>query len=110
MVAWFIDHPYLTIENLDNVEIGGAPGTRFDAVVYPVPDECIPGFRRPFVPLFPASPREGPFGLMEGNKNRIIILNVQNETVTIIIESPLDEFEGFLVRAEEILGTVKWDL
>lgn len=47
---------------------------------------------------------------MEGNKNRIIILNVQNETVTIIIEGPLDEFEGFLVRAEEILGTVKWDL
>ncbi len=109
-VSWFLKHPHLQIENLDETEIGGAPGKQLDAIVPHEPDKLpLSSSGRPQVSLFPSSPRQPPFALVEGNRNRIIILNVGGSTLTLIVESRAREFEKFILRVqEEILATVRW--
>ena len=110
MVAWFLKHPHLKIENLDETEIGGASGQQLDAIVPRKPDDLpISSSGRPYVPLFPAEPRSSPFALVEGNRNRIFVLDVEGTTLTIVVESRAREFEDFILRVqEEILETVRW--
>jgi uncharacterized protein YjbI with pentapeptide repeats len=108
LVHWFRNHPYLRVENFGEIEIGGVVGKEFDVDVSGLPDELRLGSVRPRLPLFPSAPRRWPFELREGNKNRIIVLTIQGETITIIIESLPDEFEYFLVETKELLDSVQW--
>jgi hypothetical protein len=108
MICWFQNHPYLRVENLDEVEIGGVLGTQFDAVVSRVPDKLLPDAVRACIPLFPEAPRTSPFVLFKANKNRVIVLNVEGETIIIVIESPPNEYKRFLAKTKQILDSVKW--
>jgi hypothetical protein len=109
MVNWFLKHPHLEIENLNDAEVGGAPGKRLDATVPRDPDKLPLGSSgRPYVPLFPSAPRLPPFSLVEGNRNRIVVLDVEGATLTIIAESRAKDFDQFLKRVQEILDTVRW--
>jgi len=106
LAAWLLEHPALEVESQEEAQIGNASGVQFDAII-PRGQGIDVGAHRPGFPMFPLS-RAAHFTLLEGNKNRFIVLNVGDETMTIIVESPAKEFDKFFARTNELLATVKW--
>jgi len=110
LAHWFeVDHDAsLEITPYSDASINGVSGAQFEANVRPHKGTNIEIAPDPCIPLFPIG-RAWPFQLTEGYRNLIIILEVSHETISIIVESPKDEFDEFLntVR-EEILPTVEW--
>ena len=84
MVAWFQKHPHLDAEEPVPVSVGGVPGTQLDVSVSSAPDnyltDCLHG--ESCLPLWPAA-RGSPYGLPEGQGERMIILDVRGETVIV---------------------------
>jgi uncharacterized membrane protein YeaQ/YmgE (transglycosylase-associated protein family) len=109
MFNWFLDHPYLDLENVHEVDINGASGTQFDVDVTVSEDNILEGHDKPGVPLFILMPRYDPTTLDVGNRNRIKIVNRAGETIVVVIESPPDDFGRFCEEAEELLATLRWE-
>jgi hypothetical protein len=108
MGTWVSDHPSLKVDDQGAVQIGGAHGVQFDAMVLPGLDKYLLGAHRNSIPLFPMK-RAWPLVLFEGYKSRIVVLDVNGKTIIIIVMSLPDQFDHFLARAEQVLDTVKWD-
>jgi hypothetical protein len=110
LARWFmVDHnPLLNVVSYPNALIGDVSGAQFEANVRPDKGANIEIAYAPCIPLFPMG-RAWPFQISEENRNLFIILEVDHETIGIIVESPKDEFDEFLntVRGE-ILPNVDW--
>ncbi len=46
--------------------------------------------------------------LYSGSKARIVVLDVEGETVIVTAEAPEEEFEEFFPKAQELLDSVRW--
>lgn len=112
LVAWFRRHPYLSTDEPEPLDIGGADGKRFEAEVN-VPegyrDEHGGGCAVPCVPLF----RQGGDSvthITEQGKDRFAVLgDVQGETVVTIVSAPVVKFDEFLPKAQKVLDSVEWE-
>lgn len=114
MVAWFDEHPYLSLttepcdwENPRN----GLRGTQFlvetDTTV--ADTEIDSGLEGPRVPIFPAYTRLNNYALVKGKKNRVIVFERERDAMVFVIEASPDEFDRFDARVEEaILPNVYW--
>jgi hypothetical protein len=110
LVKWFRQHRSLDTEQpVDAPPIGGVCGTQFDAVVKSVPDEYPTGCFLPCVILlYLGYGYRNHYRFLKGYKYRTIILHAGDHRVTIIIESPAEDFEDFLPKATDLLNTVEW--
>ena len=108
MVAWIREHPYLDASEPAPARVGGVSGTQLDAVVSPAPRDYPQECPAPCVPGWDLS--EGPeaYDFLSGYKVRLIVLDVEGQTVIVDIEAPEETFEEFLPKAQEVLDTVKW--
>jgi hypothetical protein len=112
LVAWFQRHPYLSTDEPEPVDIGGAAGKRFDAEVN-VPEgyrgDHGGGCAVPCVPLFRLG-GDSVAHITEPGKDRFAVLeNVQDETVVVIVSAPAIKFDEFLPQAQKVLDTVEWE-
>jgi hypothetical protein len=111
-VAWFQRHPYLTTDEPEPVDIGGAAGQRLEAEVN-VPEgyrsDHGSGCALPCVPLFRLG-GDSVTHITEKGKDRFAFLeDIQGETVVIIVSAPVVEFDEFLPKAQNVLDTVEWE-
>jgi hypothetical protein len=106
MVAWLQRHPYLKTESPRPASVGGIEGTRLDAVVASVPaTECGGNC----LGLFTDSEATYDWVVYEEERLRFVVLGeVGGERVTIAMEAPAADFEGFLPKVQEVLETVEW--
>ena len=106
MVAWLQRHPYLETEDPRPAVVGGVEGTRLDAVVASVPaTECGGNC----LGLFTDREATYDWVVYEEERLRFVVLGeVGGERVTIAMEAPAADFEGFLPKAQEVLETVEW--
>jgi hypothetical protein len=110
IVDWFSNHPLLTFTTVPHERdnpIAAALGTQFDVEVNATDDKLVWGIDRPTLPSFPDVSRSGPFVINKGNKNRFIVLEVEDETLVVFVESLPDEFVSFCDRVEEVLAEVR---
>jgi len=110
LVKWFRKHRCLHTEQvIDAPPIGGVCGTQFDTVVKSVPDQYPTVCDIPCLILLELGyGYKNYYAFLKGYKYRTIVLNVDGRWVTIIIESPADDFESFVLKATTVLDTVEW--
>jgi hypothetical protein len=110
MVTWLLKHPALTVGNPKEVQIGGLLGTQVDVKVRSDLDEdrYHLGMHRRSIPLITVN-RAWPTVLIEGYRNQITVLDVDGDTIMIILETLPKEYDQFLSKAQEILATVEWE-
>jgi hypothetical protein len=94
MVAWLRRHPYLETGKPVPASVGGVEGTRLDAVVTSVPaTECGGNC----LGLFTVAEGDYDWVVHVEERLRFVVLkNVGGERVTIAVEAPAADFEGFL--------------
>jgi hypothetical protein len=112
VVAWLRNHPFMDIGEPEQVTVGGADGVALDATVSNLPEDpadYASGYcEAPCLSLFRQRDQE-PFVFYEGNRNRVVVLDVGGETrVVVTVGGPDVGFEETLAEAEEILNTVEW--
>jgi hypothetical protein len=107
LVGWFQDHPYLKVEGLEPVTVGGIEGQQFDFVA-DVPEgrysmcgaDCVDAFEN----------SDGSSLVYdEGDKYHAVILDVKDETVYIESAAPaanLDKAMG--PEAQKVVDTIEW--
>lgn len=107
-IDWFKHNGYLTIESNQKVEVGGISGIQFDlAVKADKQFRYLPTCNRPCVPLF-YQQRARPNRMFKGNRNQIIILKVNEQTIAIFIEARSEEPQKFFTEVDSLLSTVQW--
>ena len=107
LVAWFQRHPRLDISKPVPTTVGGVSAVRFETSVSSLPkerlDECPD-----CLPVFGLQYQE-PVSIVEGFKQRVTLVEgLSGETVVIILYAPLDQFDSYLPKAQEVLNTVEW--
>ena len=107
LVGWFRDHPYLKVEGLEPITVGGIEGQQFDFVA-DVPEgrysmcgaDCVDAFEN----------SDGSSLVYdEGDKYHAVILDVKGETVYIESAAPaanLDKAMG--PEAQKVVDTIEW--
>jgi hypothetical protein len=97
-VEWFREHPDLDTEEPKPVTVGDVSGTQIDAVA------------EQFTILWGGMGQNSMFYSM-GAPSRIIVLDVEGETVLIISRaSSEDGFEKLLPKAQVVLDSVEWEV
>jgi hypothetical protein len=107
LLAWFQQHPRLDTSKPVPTTVGGVSAVRFDASVSSLSkerlDECPD-----CLPVFGLQYQE-PVSIVEGFKQRVTLVEgLSGETVVIILYAPLDQFDSYLPKAQEVLNTVEW--
>jgi hypothetical protein len=108
MVAWLQEHPYLDAGEPTPANVGGVSGTQLDVVVSPATKDYPQGCTVPCVPGWDLSEGQYAYYFVSGYETRLIVLDVEGETVIVAIEAPEETFEEFLPKAQEVLDTVEW--
>jgi len=106
LVAWLQKHPYLDTEKPVPVTVQGVKGLMVDTKVSTAPENYPSGCSGPCVPLFELD--RSPYWLQAGYQDRIILLRIEGKMVAIVLESPDEEFDEYLPKAEAVLNSVKW--
>lgn len=111
LVGWFQRHPYLSTDEPETVDIGGATGKQIGVEVN-VPegyrDDHGGGCALPCVPLFRLS-SDSVSHITEKGEDRFAVLeDIKGETVIVIISAPGVKFDEFLPKAQRVLETVEW--
>jgi hypothetical protein len=112
-VSWFQSHPNLDASNLGPASVGGAPGAQIDVTYasrpenYPLADPC--GGEPSCVPLFPTSGVYGGIASFASDKDRFVIVDVEDEPVVIDINAQAGKFDDFLPKAQKVLDKVEWE-
>ena len=106
VAAWLRGHPYLEIEDSKTAAVGRVEGEQIDAMVPGVPEtECGGNC----LGLFTASDGAYEWVVFEEEKLRFTVLeDVGGKTVVVAAEAKAGDFERFLPKAQEVLGTVEW--
>jgi hypothetical protein len=112
LVGWFQHHPYLSTDEPEPVDIGGAAGKRLEAEVN-VPegyrDDHGGGCAVPCIPLFRLG-GDSVTHITEKGKDQFAVLeDVHGETVVIIVSAPVIKIDEFLPKAQKVLDTVEWE-
>lgn len=94
-IARFASTAGLSADAPATATVGGAMGQRLEVTVNSAAEVRIRGLSEPYF-------------LAPDDKARIYALGVGKKTVTILIEAPAAEFDGFLVEAEKLLATVQF--
>jgi hypothetical protein len=98
MASWLEKHPDLHAASPVPTKVGGAHAVRIDT--QRLSDDVL---------LFPLG-QETEWGVNPKSKFRFIVVNsVKGETVIIAVGGPEGQFEELLPKAQEVLGTVKWE-
>ena len=107
LVGWFQDHPYLKVEGLEPVTVGGIEGQQFDFVA-DVPEgrysmcgaDCVDAFEN----------SDGSSLVYdEGDKYHAVILDVKDETVYIESAAPAANFDKAMgPEAQKVVDTIEW--
>ena len=107
-VAWFQEHRYLEADEPEPACFGGAPGEQFGLSVSPLADDYYSiKCQGRYAPLWPlpaghywcADPR---------TESRVIVLEVEGETVIIDITAPPGRFDEFVSEVQKVIDTVEW--
>ena len=107
LVGWFQDHPYIKVEGLEPITVGGIEGQQFDFVA-DVPKghysmcgaDCVDAFEN----LDGSS-----LTYDEGDKYHAVILDVKGETVYIESAAPAANFDKAMApEAQKVVDTVEW--
>jgi hypothetical protein len=106
-VSWLQGHSGLDTSKPIPVRVGGASGVRMEVRVSSAPRDYPRGCPRPCVPLYPTS--VSTIDAIVGTKDRLVIVDVGEETVVVDVGAPDAEFEELIPRAQEALATVKWE-
>jgi len=93
--SWFQRHPNFDTSNPVSVTIGGAAGMQIDVTLSPTSGDD-------YLHLLPG------MVMVQDEKDRYIIVDVEDETVVVRISSPVDDFDEFLPKAQKMLETVEW--
>ena len=107
LVGWFQDHPYLKVEGLEPVTVGGIESQQFDFVA-DVPEgrysmcgaDCVDAFEN----------TDGSSLVYdEGDKYHAVILDVKDETVYIESAAPAANFDKAMgPEAQKVVDTIEW--
>ena len=107
LVGWFQDHPYLKVEGLEPITVGGIEGQQFDFVA-DVPEgrysmcgaDCVDAFEN----------SDGSSLVYdEGDKYHAVILDVKGETVYIESAAPAANFDKAMApEAQKVVDTIEW--
>ena len=107
LVDWFQDHPYLKVEGLEPITVGGIEGQQFDFVA-DVPEgrysmcgaDCVDAFEN----------SDGSSLVYdEGDKYHAVILDVKGETVYIESAAPAANFDKAMgPEAQKVVDTIEW--
>jgi hypothetical protein len=96
-VEWFRKHPALDTEEPESVTVGGVSGVQLNVAAEQI--TALWQYGNQFPVVFPM-----------GTRGRIIVLNVEGQTVLIVTRaSSADNFEALLPKAQEVLDTVEWE-
>jgi uncharacterized protein YjbI with pentapeptide repeats len=107
MALWLQQHPYLDAEESGQKSIDGIPAVQLDVVVSSTPSNYPSNCPRSCVPLFRDS-QGGWWSLFEDYKSRMMILDVEGETVVFSMECPIEETDEFFPMAERVVQSVRW--
>jgi len=113
LVAWFQKHPHLGADEPVATTHGGWSGKWFDITADAPPgvgfleciDPCVP-----ILPLMEDSRVVSRIVFFEGYKIETSVSEVGGEPVVVTLQSPPNEFDGFLRKARRMLGTVEWQV
>jgi hypothetical protein len=106
LVGWFQDHPYLKVEGLEPITVGGIEGQQFDFVA-DVPEgrysmcgaDCVDAFEN----------SDGSSLILdEGDQYHARILDVKGETVYIESAAPPANWDKVAPVAQKVVESVKW--
>jgi hypothetical protein len=96
-VEWFRNHPALDAGEPKPVTVGGISGMQLGARAEQI--TALWQYGNQFPVVFPM-----------GTRSRIIVLDVEGQTVLVVTRaSSADNFEALLPNAEEVLDTVRWE-
>jgi hypothetical protein len=105
IVVWFQEHPRLRVSEPTLVTVGGADGVTFDAeATQPYqnaacgPSECVLLWMTP----------NSVFVLSQEDALRLMVLDVDGETVIVTVEATRENFDEFAADAEQMLATVSF--
>lgn len=89
------------------VTVGGASGIQLDARVRSAPESTLLPCSAPeCVLLFGV--KQTQVNVSKGEMVRVIVLDVNGETVVIEMDAPARRWEAFLAEAEEVLATLQF--
>jgi hypothetical protein len=106
LVGWFQDHPYLKVEGLEPITVGGIEGQQFDFVA-DVPEGRYSMCGADCVDAFENSDGSS-LVLDEGDKYHAVILDVKGETVYIESAAPPANWDKVGPEAQKVVDTVEW--
>jgi hypothetical protein len=106
LVGWFQDHPYLKVEGLEPITVGGIEGQQFDFVV-DVPEGRYSMCGADCVDAFEVSDGSS-LVLDEENQWHARILDVKGETVYIESAAPPANWDKVAPVAQKVVDSVKW--
>jgi hypothetical protein len=107
LVGWFRDHPYLKVEGLEPITVGGIEGQQFDFVA-DVPEGRYSMCGADCVDAFENSDGSS-LAYDEGDKFHGVILDVKGETVYIESAAPPANWDKVAPEAQKVVDTVKWN-
>jgi hypothetical protein len=108
--AWILAHPSLESESPVPVSIGGIEGIQINSRVVSAPET-------PYQIMGAVCPIPGCLGLFvagsivdlrEGSVVRFMLVEVDGEQLVVQIDALEDEWESFVLRAEDVLDTVRF--
>lgn len=107
-IDWFQKHPNLETTKPVPATVGGVSGTQLDVVVSSTPKDYPKECGGPCVLIADLS--EGPeaLALFLDSKDRLVVLDVEGETVFVDIGASEDKFDEFLPKAQQVINTVEW--
>jgi hypothetical protein len=107
LVGWFQEHPYLKTSKPESVTVGGVEGEQIDMVVE-VPEGYYGACGSECMDIYWLGGGE-PMAWEDGDRVRIIVLDVKGETVTVDSSvSEASEFDEFMTKAQKVVDSVKW--
>jgi len=110
-VAWLQRHPNLDTSKPVSVSVGDVSGKQIDVAVTSTPENYpkeVCG-EQPCVPLYPLLSDEPAIRVVEGWRDRFVIVDVGDETVIIDVKTYTDKFDEFLPKAQKVLDSVEWE-
>jgi hypothetical protein len=105
VATWFQEHPHLATSEPTPVTIGGADGVVLELVAARPYDHPACGSPRC---VFLWSGLDGTYGLPDDDRARLYVLDVNGETVMLLVASQADGFDEFAADADEMLATLSF--